>query len=96
MSPCQRFLTNQFVFNCYGLQHLGLSFYRRKHASIKQFDFYFNSVNYKPDPLGKKSTSPPNLWGSEHITPQPMKMDFLPLELFKTGQITPSNSFEKS
>jgi hypothetical protein len=31
----------------------------------------------------------PNLWGLEHITPQPMKMDFLPPELSKTGQITP-------
>jgi hypothetical protein len=31
----------------------------------------------------------PNLWGLEHITPQPMKMNFLPLELSKTGQITP-------
>jgi hypothetical protein len=37
----------------------------------------------------KKSTSPPNLWGLEHITPQPMKMGFLPSELSKTGQITP-------
>jgi hypothetical protein len=37
----------------------------------------------------KKSTSPPKLWGVEHITPQPMKIDFLPPELFKTGQITP-------
>jgi hypothetical protein len=26
----------------------------------------------------------PNLWGLEHITPQPMKMDFLPPELSKT------------
>jgi hypothetical protein len=38
---------------------------------------------------GKKSTSPPNLWGFKHITPQPMKMDFLPPELSKMGQITP-------
>jgi hypothetical protein len=37
----------------------------------------------------KKSTSPPNLWGLEHITPQPMEIDFLPPELSKTGQITP-------
>jgi hypothetical protein len=32
----------------------------------------------------------------EHITPHPMKMDFLPLELSDTGQITPWSSFEKS
>jgi hypothetical protein len=25
----------------------------------------------------------------EHITPQPMKVDFLPSKLSKTGQITP-------
>jgi hypothetical protein len=31
----------------------------------------------------------PNLQGLEHITPHPMKMDFLPLELSDTGQITP-------
>jgi hypothetical protein len=31
----------------------------------------------------------PNLWGLEHITPQPMKMNFLPSELSKTGQIIP-------
>jgi hypothetical protein len=36
-----------------------------------------------------KSLLHPNLWGLEHITPQPMKMDFLPPELSKMGQITP-------
>jgi hypothetical protein len=36
-----------------------------------------------------KSLLHPNLWGLEHITPQPMKMEFLPPELSKTGQITP-------
>jgi hypothetical protein len=30
------------------------------------------------------------------ISAQPMKMNFLPPELFKTGQITPWSSFEKS
>jgi hypothetical protein len=42
--------------------------------------FYFT-----PKPMGV---------GTHH--PQPMKMNFLPLELSKTGQITPWNSFEKS
>jgi hypothetical protein len=32
--------------------------------------------------------------GTHH--PQSMKIDFLPLELSKTGQITLSSSFEKS
>jgi hypothetical protein len=32
--------------------------------------------------------------GTHH--PQPMKMDFLPPELSKTGQITLCSSFEKS
>jgi hypothetical protein len=31
-----------------------------------------------------------------HITPHPVKMDFLPPHLSKTGQITPLKSFEKS
>jgi hypothetical protein len=31
----------------------------------------------------------PNLRGLEYITPQPIKNDFLPPELSKTGQITP-------
>jgi hypothetical protein len=32
----------------------------------------------------------------EHITPQPMKMDFLPPELSKTGQNTPKEVLKKS
>jgi hypothetical protein len=36
----------------------------------------------------------PNLWGLEHITSSPMKMDFfLLLELSKTGQILKQERF---
>jgi hypothetical protein len=38
---------------------------------------------------GKKSISPPHLWGLDYITPQPMKQSISPPELCKTGQITP-------
>jgi hypothetical protein len=38
---------------------------------------------------GKKSTSPPQLWGMDYLTPLIIKRSIVPHELFKTGQITP-------
>jgi hypothetical protein len=37
----------------------------------------------------------PNLRGSEHISPQPMKIDFLPRDLSKTGQSPPKAVLKK-
>jgi hypothetical protein len=39
-------------------------------------------------PMREKVYFTPTLRGLEHITPQSMKMDFLPPELSKTRQIT--------
>jgi len=35
----------------------------------------------------------PQLWGLDYLTPQTIKPVISPLELFKTGQITPQGGF---
>jgi hypothetical protein len=66
------------------LKILWNSFFENKNSVLQSFVTW------------KKSISPPKLWEVEHITPQPMKIDLLPHELSKTGQITPWSNFEKS
>ena len=45
--------------------------------------------------LGKKSISPPNLWGLEYITPQPMKQFISPLNFSKPVKL-PSKTVSKN
>ena len=45
--------------------------------------------------LGKKSISPPNLWGLEYVTPQPMKQFISPLNFSKPVKL-PSKAVSKN
>jgi hypothetical protein len=71
-----------------------LSFGYRQYKLCSWTDVFVINKSFKNHNHLEKVYFTPNLWGLEHIIPQPMKMIFLPPELSKTRQITPETILE--